>query len=53
VLAVAIGLAGAQAAWHYFLIRERERERCFKAFRVNHWLAFTVFAGVVAGYAIV
>jgi 4-hydroxybenzoate polyprenyltransferase len=53
VLAVAMALAAAQAAWHYFLIRDREREACFRAFRVNHWLAFTVFAGVVAGYAIV
>ena len=30
----------------------RGREGCFKAFRLNHWLGFTVFAGVVAGYAI-
>ena len=34
------------------LIRDREREGCFKAFRLNHWLGFTVFAGVVAGYAL-
>ena len=43
--------AAAQAVWHYLLIRDREREGCFKAFRLNHWLGFTVFAGVVAGYA--
>ena len=41
----------AQVAWHYRLIRERTREGCFKAFRENHWLGFTVFVGVVAGYA--
>ncbi|MFM8770241.1 MAG: 4-hydroxybenzoate octaprenyltransferase, partial [Rubrivivax sp.] len=28
------------------LIRERSREGCFKAFRLNHWLGFAVFAGV-------
>jgi 4-hydroxybenzoate polyprenyltransferase len=44
--------AGAQAAWHYTLIRDRSREGCFKAFRLNHWLGFAVFAGVVAGYAL-
>ncbi len=48
---VAIGLAAAQAVWHFFLIRDRSREGCFRAFRLNHWLGLTVFAGVVAGYA--
>ncbi|WP_298932522.1 4-hydroxybenzoate octaprenyltransferase [uncultured Ramlibacter sp.] len=47
---IAIGLAAAQALWHYTLIRGRSREGCFQAFRLNHWLGFTVFAGVVAGY---
>ena len=51
VVAAAISLAAAQAAWHYTLIRDRSREGSFKAFRLNHWLGFTVFAGVVAGYA--
>lgn len=44
--------AAAQALWHFTLIRERTREGCFKAFRVNHWVGFAVFAGIVAGYAI-
>jgi 4-hydroxybenzoate polyprenyltransferase len=39
-------LAAAQAVWHFGLIRGRTREGCFKAFRQNHWLGFTVFAGV-------
>ena len=42
----------AQALWHWRLIHDRTREGCFKAFRLNHWLGFTVFAGVVAGYAL-
>ncbi len=41
-----LSVACAQVAWHYLLIRKREREGCFKAFRVNHWLGFTLFAGV-------
>jgi 4-hydroxybenzoate polyprenyltransferase len=52
VLAMALAAAAAQAAWHYRLIRSRGREGCFTAFRLNHWLGFTVFAGVVAGYAL-
>ena len=44
-------LASLQAAWHFFLIRDRSREGCFKAFRLNHWLGATVFAGIALGYA--
>ena len=40
-------VALAQVLWHYVHIKDRTREGCFKAFRVNHWLGFTVFAGVV------
>ena len=52
VVLVTTAAAAAQAVGHYSLIREREREGCFKAFRLNHWLGFTVFAGVVVGYAL-
>jgi 4-hydroxybenzoate polyprenyltransferase len=43
------GLAGAaaMAAWHYTLIRDRSRDGCFRAFRLNHWVGLVVFAGVV------
>jgi 4-hydroxybenzoate polyprenyltransferase len=51
-LALALLAAAAQAAWHFTLIRERTREGCFEAFRLNHWLGFTVFAGVALGYAL-
>jgi len=49
---IAIGVAGAQAAWHGSLIWNRTRDGCFKAFRLNHWLGFTVFAGIAASYAL-
>lgn len=52
VCLVAIGLALAQALWHGKLIRKRERDDCFRAFRINHWLGFTVFAGIVLSYAL-
>jgi 4-hydroxybenzoate polyprenyltransferase len=44
--------AGAIAVYHYTLIRAREREGCFRAFRHNQWLGLAVFAGVVADYVL-
>ena len=49
---IAIGLATAQALWHWTMIRQRERDGCFRAFRLNHWLGFTVFAGIALAYAV-
>jgi len=49
---VAIGVALMQVLWHYTLIRGRSREGCFKAFRLNHWLGLTVFAGIALGFAL-
>jgi 4-hydroxybenzoate polyprenyltransferase len=42
----------AQIAWHYTLIRQRSRDGCFTAFRANHWLGFTFFAGIVLAYTL-
>ncbi len=47
---LAMLLALVQVAWHFTLIRSRTRDGCFKAFRLNHWLGFTVFAGIAASY---
>jgi 4-hydroxybenzoate polyprenyltransferase len=52
VFLVGIGLATAQSGWHYTLIRDRSRDGCFKAFRLNHWLGATVFAGVALDLAL-
>jgi 4-hydroxybenzoate polyprenyltransferase len=41
-----IAAAAAQAVWHFGMIRGRTREGCFKAFRLNHWVGFSVFAGI-------
>ena len=45
-----VALAAAQVAWHYTLIRTRTREGCFRAFRVNHWVGFALFMGVMASF---
>ncbi len=47
-LVVAAGIA----AWHHTLIRERSRDGCFRAFRLNHWIGFVVFVGVLLAFAV-
>jgi 4-hydroxybenzoate polyprenyltransferase len=42
-------LAGCLAAYHGFLIRGRDPERCFKAFRQNGWFGAIVFLAMVCG----
>jgi 4-hydroxybenzoate polyprenyltransferase len=49
---VGIAIAGGLAGWHFTLIRDRSRDGCFRAFRLNHWVGFAVFAGVVVDAAL-
>ena len=49
---VGITAAALQALWHGGLIRDRSRTGCFKAFRLNQWLGFSVFAAIVLAYAV-
>ena len=44
---VGLLVAAAIALHHYTLIRERERDACFMAFRHNNWLGAAVFAGLL------
>ena len=47
-----LAAAAAIAGWHFSLIRSRARDGCFRAFRLNHWLGFAVFAGIVVQFAL-
>jgi 4-hydroxybenzoate polyprenyltransferase len=47
-----LGAALACAAYHWTLIRGRDRGACFRAFLHNHWLGLAVFAGVALDHAV-
>ncbi len=50
LLMLGLVAAALQAAWHFVLIKDRTRDGCFKAFRLNHWVGFAAFAGVALSY---
>jgi 4-hydroxybenzoate polyprenyltransferase len=43
-----LAVAAAIALLHYFRIRGRTREGCFKAFLGNNWVGAAIFIGIVA-----
>jgi 4-hydroxybenzoate polyprenyltransferase len=47
-----LAVSAAIAGWHYTLIRDRSREGCFRAFRLNHWVGFAAFVGTVVSLAL-
>jgi len=48
-----LGLCAAAAfmAYHYRLIRDRDRDACFRAFNQNNWVGAVIFAGMFADFA--
>lgn len=49
---IALMVAAGLAVWHFTLIRDRSREGCFKAFRLNHWIGLVMLVGVVVSSAL-
>lgn len=48
--ALGLGTAAGIAGYHYTLIKDRDRMRCFKAFLHNNWFGAAVFAGIAADF---
>jgi 4-hydroxybenzoate polyprenyltransferase len=44
----ALAVAALLVFHHWILIRTRQREDCFRAFRYSHWIGAAVFLGLVA-----
>ena len=44
--------AGALFAYQQWLIRDRERASCFKAFLNNNWVGAVIFGGIVGHYVL-
>jgi 4-hydroxybenzoate polyprenyltransferase len=42
--------ASCTAVYHYFLIKNRDKKNCFKAFLGNNWFGLFVFGGVALNY---
>jgi 4-hydroxybenzoate polyprenyltransferase len=49
---VGLILAEGIALYHHTLIKDRQRESCFKAFLHNNWFGAAVFAGIAADYLV-
>ena len=47
-----LGVACALLAWQQWLIRGRERDACFAAFRNNNWVGLALWVGLVLALAI-
>jgi len=47
---VAVLIALALFGWQHYLIRDRNRQACFKAFLNNNWVGAVIFLGLVMDY---
>ncbi|BAO44205.1 4-hydroxybenzoate octaprenyltransferase [Thiolapillus brandeum] len=47
---MALGFALGLMLYHQWLIRQRDRALCFKAFLHNHWIGVVIFLGILANY---
>ena len=46
---LSLAAAAALFAWQQWMVRDRDREACFRAFTNNHWVGLVIMAGVALG----
>ena len=46
-----LGLTAILAMSQYWMIRDRSRDGCFRAFRQNNWVGGVAFAGMLIDYS--
>jgi len=49
---IAIGVAALLFAWQLWIMRYRDRDACFAAFRSNNWVGLVLWVGIVVAYAL-
>jgi 4-hydroxybenzoate polyprenyltransferase len=47
-----IGAAALLFAWQLWIMRKRDRDACFAAFRNNNWVGLALWVGIAMGYAL-
>jgi 4-hydroxybenzoate polyprenyltransferase len=47
-----VGAAALLFVWQQWIMRKRDRDACFAAFRNNNWVGLALWVGIVLGYAL-
>ena len=47
---LALAAAAGMTLHHYWLIRGRSRDGCFRAFQHSNWIGLAIFAGIAASF---
>ncbi len=47
-----VGIAAALFGYQQWIMRRRDRDACFAAFRNNNWLGLAIWVGIVMSYAL-
>ena len=49
---IGVGIAALLFVWQLWIMRRRERDACFAAFRGNNWVGLALWLGMVLAYAL-